>query len=537
MPNYLRKDTIRLLEASVESINLAIIGLGLPRRFELREPTVYNAASIGLIGVSAELAMSAILIQVYGPSALELSNGHFKSGATIIDDFRGLINVPIPRLSFITKGINDPISHLRFIYNHTLRFRILVSMRAGAVHAGWGPSYDVSVISLNEIISFLYTLSLSARIRPYLTYIPSPPTIVKDRTLIIEDIARSLRESGSLVEQARLLSSVFLVLPELPNEQPEWLMAFDRLTVAPREGDITYLLNVLENALPANLMRVAGGGENIPVVVRQNDPNALPISPQYLRREFTQIPDQWFADIANANGRLNQGMLDLPPPDFVLDVYALRIDNINVLPASQILTAHEVWPFIVSSLSVSGTAGPYWFLIRKTNDIGQLKSHIERAVQIGTGYLRNRHREIIAGLDSILNNVSLPITEQFVNDLMTAQDAAEEKRSNLDQIILRGNRSFRELSDRNYAVFEQLNAGNITVGNLLLGITGGEISFTDDRARNYWIRIVAELCTNEEDVPGLLAVLRTAHLTSAHTAARKAIRLIDFLSYGPNINI
>lgn len=35
---YLKRDTIRLLEASVESISLAVAALGLPRRYESREP-------------------------------------------------------------------------------------------------------------------------------------------------------------------------------------------------------------------------------------------------------------------------------------------------------------------------------------------------------------------------------------------------------------------------------------------------------------------------------------------------------------------
>lgn len=63
MPMYLKRDTIRLLEASVESISLAVAALGLPRRYESREPASENSIAIGLAGVSAELAMSAIIVQ------------------------------------------------------------------------------------------------------------------------------------------------------------------------------------------------------------------------------------------------------------------------------------------------------------------------------------------------------------------------------------------------------------------------------------------------------------------------------------------
>ena len=64
MPMYLKRDTIRLLEASVESISLAVAALGLPRRYESREPASENSIAIGLAGVSAELAMSAIIVKV-----------------------------------------------------------------------------------------------------------------------------------------------------------------------------------------------------------------------------------------------------------------------------------------------------------------------------------------------------------------------------------------------------------------------------------------------------------------------------------------
>ena len=70
MPMYLKRDTIRLLEASVESISMAVTAIGLPKRYELRESVAENAVAIGLAGVSAELAMSAIIVQVKGEQAL-----------------------------------------------------------------------------------------------------------------------------------------------------------------------------------------------------------------------------------------------------------------------------------------------------------------------------------------------------------------------------------------------------------------------------------------------------------------------------------
>lgn len=58
MPRLLKKDAIRLLEASVESLNLALVGLGLPQRVTLKEVSAQYSGAIGLIGASVELAMA-----------------------------------------------------------------------------------------------------------------------------------------------------------------------------------------------------------------------------------------------------------------------------------------------------------------------------------------------------------------------------------------------------------------------------------------------------------------------------------------------
>lgn len=98
MPMYLKRDTIRLLEASVESISLAVAALGLPRRYESREPASENSIAIGLAGVSAELAMSAIIVQAKGEQALRFPSNFYKTGSHIVDDFRLLITSQIPKM-------------------------------------------------------------------------------------------------------------------------------------------------------------------------------------------------------------------------------------------------------------------------------------------------------------------------------------------------------------------------------------------------------------------------------------------------------
>ena len=70
MPLLIRYDAIRLLEASIESLHLAVNSLGAQKRVEFRQPIAEHSIEIGLIGAAAELAMSACVVQAFGPGLL-----------------------------------------------------------------------------------------------------------------------------------------------------------------------------------------------------------------------------------------------------------------------------------------------------------------------------------------------------------------------------------------------------------------------------------------------------------------------------------
>lgn len=172
MPMYLKRDTIRLLEASVESISLAVAALGLPRRYESREPASENSIAIGLAGVSAELAMSAIIVQAKGEQALRFPSNFYKTGSHIVDDFRLLITSQIPKMVFLTQNVRNPADHISKILELSSKFRLLTKSRAGGLHAGKGPSRDVCIACVNNVIDFINLLGQSSRIKPYTESVP-----------------------------------------------------------------------------------------------------------------------------------------------------------------------------------------------------------------------------------------------------------------------------------------------------------------------------------------------------------------------------
>ena len=116
MPMYLKRDTIRLLEASVEAISLAVTSLGLPQRHEFREDAAQNSIAIGLTGVAAELAMSSIIVQAKGENALRQLSGFYKTGGIIVDDFKDLVNSKTPKLLFLTQNVEKPLEHINAIF-------------------------------------------------------------------------------------------------------------------------------------------------------------------------------------------------------------------------------------------------------------------------------------------------------------------------------------------------------------------------------------------------------------------------------------
>ncbi|MBK8939544.1 MAG: hypothetical protein IPM79_18475 [Polyangiaceae bacterium] len=182
MPQYLRRATVRLFEASMEALHLALVGLALPVRRDVREPASKHSACIGLIGSSAEQAMGAVLVHVFGEDVLEASSSQFKSAREILADLRDLLRKPVPRASVLTAGVAAPTDHLAALAAATSGFTVLLAERAAGLHAGSGPTRAAVVIAAARVQEFLALLARSTRIRSYLEDLPRLPEPVPQRT-------------------------------------------------------------------------------------------------------------------------------------------------------------------------------------------------------------------------------------------------------------------------------------------------------------------------------------------------------------------
>ncbi|SDJ35435.1 hypothetical protein [Paenibacillus naphthalenovorans] len=531
MPSLLRKDSIRLLEASINSLSLATIGLALPLRHEPRERSSLYAAEIGLIGAAAEQAVNACIVQSLGLKGLLLPDGKFKSATQTFDEFINLLKSASPRISFLFSGIQDQIEHRQKLLSRVSRFRLLAKSRAGGLHAGIGPAREVAISLAIDISEFLNELGRSSRIKPYLGTIPRPHDVVKDKVTLIEELAVKLNRSERIDEKAAYLSSAFLIIPDIDDVQPEWLDAFERINIVPTSNDIVLLLDALNKAVPTSLMRSTGEGVAIPVRVEPNNPSAIPISPQFLRREFNQLNEQWHADAGNANGRLKKGILDLPPQDFIWDIFGIGIENLNILEKESGLPAQQTWPFIATSLSSSGTILPYWFIVRRTEILKELDAIMKRVEKYSKSYLKRNLREFYIGLECLIKEKPLAEDSQLFLDIAYLYSTVDEKRSNLNSVI--SNKISYSSNDQRFdEIANRVLKEELSLSDALIKIS--KLTTSDKSLKTYWIRTFAECCYDEEDVPGLLSTIRAEDVQpAAKTAVRKSLRLIDFLCNGP----
>ena len=536
MPMYLKRDTIRLLEAGVEAISLAVTALGLPRRYEIRESASENAVAIGLAGVSAELVMSSIIVQAQGEKALHLPSGFYKTGTHIVDDFRTLITSQIPKMVFLTQGVSDPTKHISNILGAASKFKLLTKSRAGALHAGKGPSRDVCIVCVNDVITFIGLLGESSRIKPYTETVPRIIEMSKSYDLIVDDLIRKVDNSTSDNDKSNALASVYLVIPELPTEEPEWLPAFERLCIAPKDNDISFLLDTLEKSKYASLIKVSKSQVGLPVVVQKGNPSALPIEPQYLKKSFSDIRDRWYADRGTANGRLDQKQFDPPPVESAYEIFAFQFNVLQITQdETEMLSAADTWPLIAASLSYAGTLGPYWYFVRETADLGQLESYLSRAERIGGKAFKTGIQEFKLGFDAIKNENPLSKREKFVDEFLRVYEQVGEKRKTLVQLLKMHAYKDKQLCEEAKNDLYQVSNEDKPVGDMLVKVAEGGYKFLSNESRTYWARILCEAASELEDTQGLLAILKVPELSVAYTAARKAFRLIDFINYGPRI--
>ncbi len=478
--------------------------------------------------------MGACLVQAFGPTAIAKPTGYFKTFGLILVEFKKLVQEATPAASFLVQGVQQPAAHRNELLGKASSFRLLPGLRAAGLHAGRGLTWETTVVQANLIADFLELLGRSSRLKPYLNAISRCPYPSQPRALLLEDLTSRLAKADPSA-QSGLLASIFLILPEAPEGEPDWLASLERVSVVPESKDISYLLDAVGKALPATLERTSSKAEAIRVKVRPAQEGSISITPHYLRRSFNQIRDRWHADVGNANGRLDQGFFAPPPVEAVREVFARGLTEADILEDGEDMSAHAAWVFVAASLSCAGTLGPYWFLVRRSQDLGQLRSRLRKAAECGSKTLRNNLPEATSGILAIEKSKPLSCDDVIFSKLGHEIEAAVYKKEQVDSRLERWAKDDSKpiLSARFTDLVTQIRDSH-TVTPAIEEVLSSNFPTA---GKSYWARTLAEISTEQNDTKGLLEIFFSEEAPGALTAARKALRRIDFHLYGPPIDL
>lgn len=417
MPKFLKNDAIHLLEGGVEAYVLGMYGMVFPSSRIHHKPDTKYAPVMGLFGSSVELLLKACLVQAKGSDAMYKENSSnskvYKFANDVIDEIKKEINDNTSDISFIYSN-DDPNSHdyaqhkeqLIFYIN---KFKLLQGLRADGLHAASGCSNDIAVSIANDIYSFIQLLSKSKKLKAYLKNVPAPAATVRDREAIIEDLQRRVDSAKDSTSKVTYIRNMFLVLPYIPEVAPDWVSVFDRVAVAPpSEADVSYLVKTLSDAHSIYLLKNRGGKEGVPVRVEKDNPSAIPIAIQNIKRTLSTTPDKFNNDVLTANTRLEENRLDLPLDEFIMELYSVGLSEAGLLTTeTKKLTAQQTWPYVAAAYSTQGTPRPCWFFIRACDEIEKLIAFLQRVEPIAKGYYKRRHKTLIKLLNAYKDDTSV----------------------------------------------------------------------------------------------------------------------------------
>lgn len=541
MPKFLKNDTIDLLNGGIESYLLALYGMAVPSVRNVKKIEIRYAPIIGLYGAAAELLVKACLVQAKGPSAMyqggDISAGVFRFGGEVIEELRRCIRDEEPCISYIWNKPDNYQEQKSQLLHYIGKFRLLQEQRACGLHAGIGSSRDITVSAAEDVYRFIQLLSQSKKLKPYLKNIPAPEATIRDREAIIEDLTRRFRTAKDDNAKSVLLRNMYMVLPYIPEIKPDWVDAFERIAVAPpTEGDLSYLAKTLSDAHSIYLLKNRGGKEGVPVRVEPHNPEALPIAIQNIKRELTSTPDKFNNDVLSANSRLTEKRLDLPLDEFLVDLFALGLDEAGVLgPERQCLTAQETWPFVASAYSTNGTPRPCWFIIQHCNEINNLISYLKRAGECGNGYFKRRLPELLEALTAYKNAVPAQIGlrknsefQEIRNFKEQLEYLPEEKKKPFTISFLKKYNP----SDAMSAIIHEFVTEKMNAGDSLSTALGLEELNAGDRKAAV---ALLTICNTVENKHGVVSILRTQHLKGYSSVARKKMFCMDFIENGPVI--
>ncbi len=539
MPRLLKSETDQRLTVSQRALTTAFGMLSIPKPVGYGPSNADGAIEMGLIGIAADLAISACLYEVLGASGIvRKDSGFYLTASEALDSFRATLNSKIPRLTVFTHGIPDATAHLKNLDAACSNFPVIFTARASAVHGGAGVSSDVAFVAGKSVSDFLLALAESTKWKPYLKQVPVIPSLPKEKTLIAQELA-ALFATGDKSKAAASLTGIFLVLPELTKSEPDWLKSLQRVQATPRAQDISVLIKSLQQAKTGDLFNVGKGANATAakIVDKSSNPDALPIYIAGMKKKFDKLSDAWSGYVGNANGELDKDILSLPPIDSVYRFAAIGIDGIG-LPEEETnggLSSHSLWPFVASALDYCGTKGPCFFLLRslKSGEIGQLIKQLSSAA-VHSNKLKKSLAEYGPLFQAVATNQRVVAGSPLAKTLAGSTLVRDKRRDALaDKLSTRAKSATGKSKTAHEALLAEVQKAD-SLGTPLDSLRNGTIDMGADKFPV--LRLLIDAANEKGDIPGLGAILADNSLKAVSTNARKAILEIDYSFFGPQIS-
>jgi len=168
------------------------------------------------------------------------------------------------------------------------------------------------------------------------------------------------------------------------------------------------------------------------------------------------------------------------------------------------------------------------------DDIGQLIGQLRRAVAVSRqDQFKERCNAAIRALDAKRQERTLAPATEIATFTVAQAAAAEAARDNIPDLMDRNDGTVREASLETIPPLAAFYAGEFTAGQAFPAVYGSD----NPASKKYWTRQLLIAATDAGDRSMLITALREPEFANLKTDARKALRLVDILTFGPNIEL
>jgi len=139
----------------------------------------------------------------------------------------------------------------------------------------------------------------------------------------------------------------------------------------------------------------------------------------------------------------------------------------------------------------------------------------------------------LAAIEALRNREQLALATPMAVFVRETFAEAETRRESLAAAVERNRETHRDAGPELEGLLRRISVGELTAGEAFEAV----LALPNAEAKRYWARLLSEAASNPEDRDMLVQIHRNDDLVPAQSAARRAMKLIDAVSYGPQVDL